>query len=264
MAEKAEEATASAADDANEPPVAPAASPAATDEPEVAVTADAPADGPAAADSAAALVEKEVARAQAGGLVPAALPDGWATLDVKQRIQQHHPIVHVRQLPVVHVLVLTNPLPCQARVADNDVQFKVSKIKGDFVLFDGGAMAGSTLYSAFARVPKRYDNIGVLDGIAFPMSKVKIGTSHGIFTGVRENHAMKTTNALCYMPMLRAPRLEDTLSLNRLKPLTEEADAGEKQSAADAMDDYVNRCALRTCFLLRPCCARATPASLSV
>ena len=73
-----------------------------------------------------------------------------------------------------------------------------------------------------------------------------------IFTGVRENHAMKTTNALCYMPMLRAPRLEDTLSLNRLKPLTEEADAGEKQSAADAMDDYVNRCALRTCFLLRP------------
>ena len=144
-------------------------------------------------------------------------------------------------------------------MADNDVQFKVSKITGAFVLFDGAEVApGLHLYSAFTRVPKKYDKVAVLDGIAFPMSKVKIGASqHGIFTGVRENRAMKTITGLCFMLSNRVPRIEDTLQLNRLTPLTEEADADDKQRAADAMDEYVQRSALCTGLLSRPSYARA-------
>lgn len=66
--------------------------PAAADEPEGEAAAAPVAAG---AKDANALVEKEAARTRDGGLAPAAPPDGWATLDVRQRILKHHPIIHV-------------------------------------------------------------------------------------------------------------------------------------------------------------------------
>ena len=83
-----------------------------------------------------------------------------------------------------------------------DVDLKLEKIVGNFMLFDGGALPGTSMhgYTTFAKVPTHYNEPKVVEGLFPPMAAVKLGkgAAIGICMGALEDTVMKTLFAGVY------------------------------------------------------------------